>query len=144
MGDEDQLWAATQFRKFAENIKRSQEKRCSHDLSDRTQIGRIYLLLHDAAFMATGVGNWHTLAEVEGVVGARTRTVWVECPQCGCEHGVELSNDFYTARNRVSELKLDAGPEMGFTIRSKKPERGSSGKIHRYRMEKLNADAEGV
>ena len=109
-------------------------KSINRDLTSRTQIGRVFLLLCDPVFVRVGIGDWHTLAEVETAVGGRTRKVEVDCPHCGHRVRVEVSNDFYTARNRVSDLKLEVGPKLGFTIDSKKPERGAPEKIHSYRM----------
>jgi len=87
----------------------------------------------------TGVGEWHSLVEVAGVVGAKTRTVWVNCPRCGERHAVEVPTDFYTARNRVSELKKHGKATGEFTIRSRPPREDEPGNTNRYRMEKLNA-----
>ena len=111
------------------------KKNRGHDLTSRTQIGRVFLLLCDPVFVRVGTGDWHTLAEVETAVGARKRTIRVRCPHCGYGHNVELSTDFYTARNRVSELKLEVGPKKGFTIRSRPPD--GVGKTYFYRMEKV-------
>ena len=113
----------------------------SHDLSSRTQIGRVYQLLRDAAYVRTGTGDWHTLDEVATVLGAKTRTMWVNCPVCGERHSVEIPTDFYTARNRVSELKKQVGPKMGFTIRSRPPAEDENGSTNRYRMERPNANS---
>ena len=120
------------------------QSRGSHDLSSRTQIGRVYQLLHDEAYVATGVGDWHSLVEVAGVVGAKTRTMFVQCPNCGMGHAVEVPTDFYTARNRVSELKKHGHGVGGFTIRSRPPREDEHGNTNRYRMERLNVDARGV